>query len=67
MGLKIEEVQETKICTACNEIIYEGFVIDIGLDYEYFGEKGCLYKFYTPEEFEEMKHDEMAYWTQFVD
>ncbi|PEK34102.1 hypothetical protein [Bacillus pseudomycoides] len=65
MNLKIEEIPGTRICTACNEVIYEGFIVDTGMDYEYFGEEECLYQFYTPEEYEELKHDDMAHWTQF--
>lgn len=65
MCTNTEVVEGTRICEECEEIIYQGFVIDTGYDYKYFCEEECLHKNYSPEEYRKLKNDDMAYWTQF--
>ncbi|PEB42266.1 hypothetical protein [Bacillus pseudomycoides] len=50
-------------CTCCNEIMFEGYCIDDGL--EYFCSDKCLHTKYTPEEYQKMYEDDWAYWTEW--
>ncbi|MFD0769336.1 hypothetical protein ACFQZ1_10735 [Bacillus sp. CGMCC 1.60114] len=41
----------------------EGYCIDDGL--AYYCSEECLYKEYTPKEYEEMYENDCAYWTEW--
>ena len=50
-------------CTVCNEVMYEGFVLNDGTDY--FCSEECLTKEITWEEYLEMVNVGEAYWTEW--
>ena len=52
-------------CKVCNEVMYEGFVLDDGTDY--FCSEECLTKEITWEEYLEMVNVGEAYWTEWED
>ncbi|PGK15267.1 hypothetical protein CN895_07920 [Bacillus cereus] len=52
-----------RICTHCNEIMFEGYCIDEGC--HYFCSDECLHTKYTPEEYQKAYEEDWAYWTDW--
>ena len=58
--VKISE-EEYRVCTACGELMQEGYCIDDGA--EYFCSDDCLNSYYSEEEYLELCEQDSAYWT----
>ena len=55
-GLKVLAIEAYfRHCSECGAVMYEGFMVDGGL--EYYCSKECLHKHYTDEEWDEMYGD----------
>jgi len=50
-------------CSHCNKLMYEGYVINDGL--EYYCSEDCLHEHYTDEEYFDMFEECDAYWTDW--
>ena len=57
------EGKEFRRCTCCGKKMAAGYVIDDGC--EYFCDDDCLHAYYTPEEYDEMCAQDVAYWTEW--
>lgn len=55
-------LQEFRVCDECGKVYNEGFVV---CDTEHYCSEECLYKHYTPEEYQELYDENEAYWTQY--
>lgn len=55
-----------RYCNHCGKLMYDGFCV--GYDFtEYYCSEDCLHHHYTPEEYNEMYEDDVAYWTEWWD
>lgn len=54
---------EIRVCSECGDIITLGYCID---DTKYYCSDSCLYKNMTRSEYEELYHEDYAYWTQWL-
>ena len=52
-----------RYCSHCGEPMTDGYCIDGG--FAYYCSSDCLFKYYTPEEYEELYKDGAAFWTQW--
>ena len=65
-GMKMEILKDdnSRRCDVCGKRMTFGYVID---DCEYYCSDDCLHKKYTPQEYEEMYKNDVAYWTEWED
>lgn len=51
-----------RICESCNKEMINGYCVQ---DSEYYCSDECLHSAYSPEEYEELCEEDLAYWTQW--